>query len=198
MGITDAKKKIVGWLLSGHSQRTVITVVGLGGSGKTTLVASTFNDQTVQQHFDCCTWITVSQSYTVEDLFRVMIKELFAVAQIDVPQNLSDMSYRHLVELLVHYLQPRRYMIVLDDMWDTNIWRSVDVALPNGTHGSRIMLTTRNKDSFFGVWSQNSKVMFIRLNLLIQMRLGIFSPEEHSLVLATRAPTHSQGARRKM
>ncbi|XP_004292512.1 PREDICTED: disease resistance protein RPM1-like [Fragaria vesca subsp. vesca] len=145
VGITDAKKKIVGWLSSGHSQRTVITVVGMGGSGKTTLVASIFNSQTVQ-HFNCYTWITVSQSYTIEDLFRVMINELFAAAQIDVPQNLSNMSYRHLVELLVRYLQPRRYMIVLDDVWDTNLWRSIDVALPKGTHGSRIMLTTRNKD----------------------------------------------------
>ncbi|PRQ24617.1 putative P-loop containing nucleoside triphosphate hydrolase, leucine-rich repeat domain, L [Rosa chinensis] len=167
VGITDARRKLVGWLLSSHSQRTVISVVGMGGSGKTTLVASTFNNQTVQQHFGCYTWITVSQSYTVEDLFRVMINELLAAAQMDVPQNLSNMSYRHLVEMLVHYLQPRRYMIVLDDVWDTNLWRSIDVALPNGTHGSRIMLTTRNKDIAslaFGVESHVHQVEPLNTN----------------------------------
>ncbi|KAM5562199.1 disease resistance protein RPM1-like [Rosa sericea] len=97
----------------------------------------------------------------------VMINELFAAAQIDVPQNLSNMSYRHLVEMLVHYLQPRRYMIVLVDVWDTNLWRSIDVALPNGTHGSRIMLTTRNKDIAslaFGVESHVHQVEPLNTN----------------------------------
>lgn len=146
VGITDARNKLVGWLLSRNSERSVISVVGMGVSGKTTLVANTFNNQTVQQHFDCYVWITVSQTYTVEDLFRVMINELFTVAQKDIPQDLSNKSYRPLVEMLVHYLQPRRYMIVFDDVWDINLWRSIDVAIPNGTHGSRIILTTRNEE----------------------------------------------------
>lgn len=144
VGIEDAKEKLVGWLLSGEPQRTVISVVGMGGSGKTTLVANTFNTQTAK--FDCHAWITVSKTYNIEDLLRVLITELFTSAREDVPQDLSNMSYTQMVEILVNYLQPKRYVIVLDDVWDINLWRQIHVALPDGAHGSRIILTTRRED----------------------------------------------------
>ncbi|XP_008352767.2 disease resistance protein RPM1-like [Malus domestica] len=144
VGIKDAKEKLVGWLLSGEPQRIVISVVGMGGSGKTSLVADTFNSQTAK--FDCYAWITVSKTYNIECLLRVLIKELFASAMERVPQDLSRMSQIQMVELLANYLQPKRYVIVFDDVWDTNLWRQINGALPDGTHGSRVMLTTRRED----------------------------------------------------
>ncbi|KAK9944168.1 hypothetical protein M0R45_009746 [Rubus argutus] len=154
VGIIDAKEKLVTMLLSSQPQRSVISVVGMGGSGKTTLVAKTFNGETVKEHFDCCAWITVSQTYTVEDLLRVIIKDLLRAAKQHTPEDLGDMSYSHLVEMLASYLKEKRYVIVLDDVWDINFWRQMSAALPDGTHGSRVMLTTRKEDiaSFpFGV-----------------------------------------------
>ncbi|KAK9944164.1 hypothetical protein M0R45_009743 [Rubus argutus] len=127
-----------------------------GGSGKTTLVAKTFNVETVKEHFDFCAWITVSQTYTVEDLLRVIMKDLLRAAKEQIPEDLSDMSYSHLVEMLASYLKEKRYVIVLDDVWDINLWRQISAALPDGTHGSRVMLTTRKQDiaSFpFGIGS---------------------------------------------
>ncbi|XP_040364476.1 disease resistance protein RPM1 [Rosa chinensis] len=144
--IEDAKEKSVTMLLSSQAQRTVISVVGMGGSGKSTLVAKTFNGQTVKEHFDCCAWITVSQTYTVEDLLRVIMKELLRAVKEQIPVDLSDMSYSHLVEMLASYLKEKRYMIVLDDVWDINLWRKISAALPDGPHGSRVMLTTRKEN----------------------------------------------------
>ncbi|KAM1120620.1 disease resistance protein RPM1-like [Malus sylvestris] len=156
VGIKDAKDKLVGWLLSEQPERSVISVVGMGGSGKTTLVANTFNSQTVKKHFDCHAWITVSQTYNIEDLLKIMIKELFRAAMEAIPLDISNMSYRGLVETLIKYMQPKRYVIVLDDVWDRELWSHINVALPDGAHGSRVVLTTRNEDiaSFsFGVRS---------------------------------------------
>ncbi|BBH08740.1 NB-ARC domain-containing disease resistance protein [Prunus dulcis] len=143
-GIEDAKAKLVGWLLSGEPQRTVISVVGMGGSGKTTLVASTFKTQTAKFH--CYAWLTVSKTYNIEDLLRVLITELSKSAMEDVSQDLSNMSYMHLVEMVANYLQPKRYMIVLDDVWNIYLWSQIHAALPDGAYGSRVMLTTRNED----------------------------------------------------
>jgi len=53
----------MGWLMDGEPRQTVISIVGMGGSGKTTLVANTYNNDDVKKHFDCWAWITVSQAY---------------------------------------------------------------------------------------------------------------------------------------
>lgn len=143
MGIKYAKEKLVEWLLRKQPQRSVISVVGMGGLGKTTLVANTYKSQNLMKHFDYYAWITVSQTYiSVEDLLRTMIQELFRATMQAIPLDYSNMSYVHLVKVLVDYLEPKRYLIVLDDVWDINLWRQINVALPNGTHGSRVMLTT--------------------------------------------------------
>ncbi|KAI5311702.1 hypothetical protein L3X38_040875 [Prunus dulcis] len=55
----------------------------MGGSGKTTLVAKTF--KSVKRHFSCYAWITVSQSYVIEDLFRSLIKEVHQATKEEVP-----------------------------------------------------------------------------------------------------------------
>ncbi|XVF30188.1 hypothetical protein REPUB_Repub16aG0035800 [Reevesia pubescens] len=157
VGIETAKQNLMRWLLSENPQRTVISVVGMGGLGKTTLVANTFNSKIVRQNFDCYAWLTISQSYIVEDLFKAMIQELFKEAKERIPAHLGTMSYRQLVELLVNYLQQKRYVVVLDDVWSISLWREICVALPDGMCGSRIMLTTRREDVacfWFGIGSQ--------------------------------------------
>ncbi|KAL7235041.1 hypothetical protein ACSBR1_018509 [Camellia fascicularis] len=51
--IEDGKRQLLGWLMDKELQRTVISVIGMGGSGKTTLVAKAYNNQTAKQHFHC-------------------------------------------------------------------------------------------------------------------------------------------------
>nr|XP_024934947.2 disease resistance protein RPM1-like [Ziziphus jujuba var. spinosa]XP_024934948.2 disease resistance protein RPM1-like [Ziziphus jujuba var. spinosa]XP_024934950.2 disease resistance protein RPM1-like [Ziziphus jujuba var. spinosa]XP_024934951.2 disease resistance protein RPM1-like [Ziziphus jujuba var. spinosa]XP_048320147.1 disease resistance protein RPM1-like [Ziziphus jujuba var. spinosa]XP_048320148.1 disease resistance protein RPM1-like [Ziziphus jujuba var. spinosa] len=158
VGVEDVKEKLTGLLLNEDQlQRTIISVVGMGGSGKTTLVASIFSSQKVRQHFDCYAWITVSQTYTIEELLRNMIKELYTAANEEIPIDLRSMSYRQLAEILINYLQSKRYFVVLDDVWNIDLWREINVALTNGLQGSRVMLTTRKEEvaTFsFGVGSQ--------------------------------------------
>ncbi|KAK8564476.1 hypothetical protein V6N12_036599 [Hibiscus sabdariffa] len=156
VGTDKAQSELLGWLMDQELQRTVISVVGMGGLGKTTLVANTFNKQVVKQHFDCCAWITVSQQYVVTDLFKSTIKGLYnkAKEKINPLINLDSMSYLELLEELVNFLQPRRYLIVIDDVWSTHLWQDISIALPANMNGSRILLTTRKEDiaSFeFGV-----------------------------------------------
>ncbi|KAE8706063.1 hypothetical protein F3Y22_tig00110407pilonHSYRG00006 [Hibiscus syriacus] len=128
----------------------------MGGLGKTTLVANTFNKQVVKQHFDCCAWVTVSQQYVVTDLLKSILKGLYnkSKEKMDPVINLDFMSYLELLEELVNFLQPRRYLIVIDDVWSTNLWQDISIALRANTKGSRILLTMLKEDvaSFeFGV-----------------------------------------------
>ncbi|KAI5311713.1 PREDICTED: disease resistance [Prunus dulcis] len=146
VGIERKKQLLMNWLMNGEEQQTVISVVGMGGSGKTTLVAKTFNDERVKKKFHCCAWLTVSQTYVIDDLFRSLIKEFHEARMEKVPADMNSMTYRELLQVLVNYLESKRYMVVLDDVWDIKLWKEMRIALPNTQFGSRIMLTTRRED----------------------------------------------------
>ncbi|XP_024192275.1 disease resistance protein RPM1 isoform X2 [Rosa chinensis] len=156
VGIEGKKQILMGWLMDEEQHQTVISVVGMGGSGKTTLVAKTFNNERVKRHFDCYAWITVSQTYAVVDLFRSLIMEFHKSRKEDFPANLNAMSRKELLELLVNYLESKKYLVVLDDVWDIKIWREIKVSLQERQLGSRIIVTTRKEDvasNSFGVRS---------------------------------------------
>ncbi|XVF42774.1 hypothetical protein PTKIN_Ptkin01aG0391700 [Pterospermum kingtungense] len=143
VGIEKTQYDLLNWLTDGELQRTVISVVGMGGSGKTTLVANTFNKERIKQHFECCAWITVSRRYAFPELIRSMIKQ-FPIAE--NLENLNAMSYRDLGATIFNYLHKMRYLIVLDDVWSIEIWQQLSRVLPNGGNGSRVVITTRDVD----------------------------------------------------
>ncbi|XP_050364430.1 disease resistance protein RPM1-like [Argentina anserina] len=149
VGFEDKKNLLIGWLLNEVKHQIVVSVVGMGGSGKTTLVAKIFTDDAVKNHFECYAWITVSQSYVIEDLFRSLIKGFHQSRKEKVPGKLSSMSYRELLEILVNYLRFKRYVIVLDDVWNIQLLREIRVSLQDRQLGSRILLTTRKDDVAF-------------------------------------------------
>ncbi|XP_075648640.1 disease resistance protein RPM1-like [Castanea sativa] len=149
VGIKDKRILLMGPLMDGKPERTVISVVGMGGSGKTTLVANIYNNDDVKRHFDCYAWITVSQLYDTEDLLRSMIKEFdtsWKNSNQVYPEDLSSIEYRALSERLISYLEKKKYLLVIDDVWDTNLLDLLKAPLPDGCPGSRIIVTTRNED----------------------------------------------------
>ncbi|KAF2297000.1 hypothetical protein GH714_014583 [Hevea brasiliensis] len=145
VGFVDESRLLKTWLMDKEEHRTLISMVGMGGSGKTTLVAKTYNDETVKSYFECCAWITVSQTYTRDDLLRSLIKEFHQSRKEEVPNDLGTKDFKDLVGILIGYLEQKKYLVVLDDVWDTNLWEAIKVSLPNNQFGSRIMLTTRKR-----------------------------------------------------
>ncbi|XXG72451.1 hypothetical protein AAC387_Pa07g1544 [Persea americana] len=146
VGIQENRKKLIRWLKDKRPQRRVISVVGMGGVGKTILVTKVFNSPAVKEHFHCYAWISVSQSYKIEELLQRVIKELYASKKEDLLNNIYQMDYRRLVEMLINYLQDKRYVIVLDDVWNRQAWDDISIVIPSNHCRSRVMLTSRNRD----------------------------------------------------
>ena len=146
VGIEKKRQSIMDWLMDGEPHQTVISIVGMAGSGKTALAASTYNNDDVKKHFDYCAWITISQAYELEDVLRSLIKEFHESGMETKPADLNSMNYRLLVKTLVNYLEKKRYLLVLDDVWDTNLLDEIKVSLQDSCIGSRIILTTRKED----------------------------------------------------
>ncbi|KAL7205141.1 hypothetical protein ACSBR2_018128 [Camellia fascicularis] len=164
VGLEDGKEQLLGWLMDKEEpQRTVISVVGMGGSGKTTLVAQAYNSQIVKRQFDCYAWITVSQTYVVNDSLRSIIKEFYRGAKEAIPMDLSSMGYRELIEMITNFLQLKRYVIVFDDAWSSNLWRDIHVSLLDEGLGSRVIITTRKEDIASSSFWVKSRVHYIKL-----------------------------------
>lgn len=178
VGIEKERQLLMGWLTDGELHQTVISIIGMGGSGKSTLTANTYNNDDVKKHFNCCAWITISQVHGIEDVLRSMIKRFYkSMKEVD-PTNLSSMNQMELVETLVDYLKEKRYLLVLDDVWDTNILDKIKVALQDGCRGSRIILTTRKEDVACILWEVN--IIFIIFNCCKTKRPGNSFARKHS------------------
>ncbi|KAL2536824.1 Uncharacterized protein Fot_18215 [Forsythia ovata] len=77
VGIDGRKRELMGWVMDGGARLGVISVVGMGGLGKTTLVKKVYDDAAVKKHFQSHAWITVSESFKIEELLRDTIHQLF-------------------------------------------------------------------------------------------------------------------------
>ncbi|XP_062162299.1 disease resistance protein RPM1-like [Alnus glutinosa] len=144
VGIESTRDELVSWLVGGVSKRSVISVVGMGGIGKTTLTKKVYENESVKGHFDCRVWITVSQSYNVSKILTSMTKQIYQAKE-TTPGQIDKIDEITLISQLRKCLQQKRYVVVFDDVWKTEFWEIVKHALPCNDRGSRIIITTRSE-----------------------------------------------------
>uniref|UniRef100_A0A2N9HYD9 Rx N-terminal domain-containing protein n=1 Tax=Fagus sylvatica TaxID=28930 RepID=A0A2N9HYD9_FAGSY len=113
VGIESPKAELIKRLLEVPSERMVISVVGIGGLGKTTLVKKVYDDE--KAHFGCHAWITVSQSYKMEELLRDMIKQFYKSRKEIAPSEIHTMKETSLIEELKQYLREKRMLLLLNN-----------------------------------------------------------------------------------
>ncbi|KAK1316993.1 Disease resistance protein RPM1 [Acorus calamus] len=155
VGVENSKKHLIDWLTEEEAERKEISVWGMGGLGKTTLTARVYMSEETVKHFDCRAWITVSKTYEIDDVLRSIIKELFNEKEEMIPQNIGVMSTGSLTHAIRRYLQPKRYLIVFDDVWNVDVRDKICVALPKNKCKSRLMFTTRNHEIASSLASPN-------------------------------------------
>ncbi|KAA8533110.1 hypothetical protein F0562_033357 [Nyssa sinensis] len=146
VGIENPKSLLISWLVEGEMTLTAISVVGMGGLGKTTLVKKAYDSVSVKKYFDCHAWITVSRSFTTVELLRAALKGFLEATKEPTSEGIDTMNDLELVNKLRNHLQQKRYVVVFDDVWSVNAWEAVKFALPDCNCGSRIIFTTRIGD----------------------------------------------------
>ncbi|KDO40322.1 hypothetical protein CISIN_1g0450122mg, partial [Citrus sinensis] len=121
---------------------SVYSIHGLGGVGKTTLAQLVYNDDRVQRHFEIKAWTCVSEDF---DVSRVTQSILKSIAN-DHSKNDDDLNL--LQEKLKKQLSGKKFLLVLDDVWNENYnsWCTLSCPFGAGASGSKIVVTHRNQD----------------------------------------------------
>ncbi|XBI87961.1 hypothetical protein VPH35_025972 [Triticum aestivum] len=122
------------------SHLQITAVWGMGGIGKSTLVNNVFRNEA--SNFECHAWVSVSQSYKLDDIWRTMLKEIYSEDKFDI----AKMSSAELQVQLKKILETKRYLIILDDVWTAEDLFKIKEVLVDKGMGSRVIVTTRTEE----------------------------------------------------
>ncbi|KAL6658514.1 hypothetical protein ACP70R_004100 [Stipagrostis hirtigluma subsp. patula] len=138
VGIEDNADKLKQWLVGDleENRNKTVSVWGMGGAGKTTLVHHVY--RAVKEAFDTVAWVTVSKNYQVEDLLKKIAREFGIIT------DASNMEMISVVEVIRNHLEGKKYILVLDDVWEKDVWINNIMAIFPANCTSRFVLTSRN------------------------------------------------------
>ncbi|GAB4838901.1 hypothetical protein Ancab_028435 [Ancistrocladus abbreviatus] len=142
VGLEHEADNITKKLTMGRKELDFVSIVGMGGLGKTTLAQKIYDNAAITNRFTCRGWVFVSQEYDTRQVVLGIIKNVMPES---APQALKEKSLEELRDMLYNHLRDKTYLVVLDDIWKPEIWDQISQCFPNGDKHSRIMITTRDK-----------------------------------------------------
>ncbi|KAL6653570.1 hypothetical protein ACP70R_008494 [Stipagrostis hirtigluma subsp. patula] len=145
IGIEESKNELIRRLTYPEDDKSlkIVSVVGCGGLGKTTL-AQLVHDQLKQQSFDCSAFVSVGRNPNITNTLREILNKLRKTAGQGV--DTASCNATQFIEELREFLQDRRYNVVVDDVWESQTWETISCALPDNNCGSKVLITTRNSE----------------------------------------------------
>ncbi|CAL5030023.1 unnamed protein product [Urochloa decumbens] len=157
VAIDGPRNELVQWLTKDTDlveQNRVVSIVGFGGLGKTTLANQIY--QNIKSQYDCTAFVSVSRNPNIN---QTLTDLLWQVLDTSNPRSehqkqraiMEDLETKilgeyELINIVREYLQNKRYFVIIDDIWSKQAWKIIQCAFPQNKNASRIMTTTRIQD----------------------------------------------------
>ncbi|KAB1211944.1 putative disease resistance RPP13-like protein 1 [Morella rubra] len=111
----------------------------MGGLGKTTLAQLVYDDNRVEEHFGLKAWVCISNDFDVLKITKTISERV----GLSTHGDSKDLDLLQVA--LKQKLMEKKFLIVLDDIWNENYdaWEILCKPFRNGPQGSRIIATTR-------------------------------------------------------
>ncbi|XP_055960192.1 putative disease resistance protein RGA3 [Mercurialis annua] len=136
------KVAVIDLLLAESDQNPhVISIVGMGGVGKTTFAKLVYNEEMIKAHFDVQIWVCVSDPFDEVRIAKAILESLTKSTS-----NLVELQ--NIVQQIQQCILGRKFLLVLDDVWneDYRKWEELKHSFECGAPGSKILVTTRKED----------------------------------------------------
>ncbi|EMS54188.1 Putative late blight resistance protein-like protein R1B-14 [Triticum urartu] len=137
VGMEGPTNEVVSWLKDEDKQLKVVSIVGFGGLGKTTLANEVYHK--LKAEFHCSAFVPVSQKPNIPKLLNSLL------TQLGCGQPFHDCELNVLLDQLRENLKNKRYLVIIDDLWDVSAWNIIKCVFPENNLGSRLIVTTRIK-----------------------------------------------------
>ncbi|KAG2563251.1 hypothetical protein PVAP13_8KG368300 [Panicum virgatum] len=156
----------------GKAELKTVCIVGMAGSGKTTLANAVYMRLREENCFQCHAFVTVGQKPELKNTLMHMFSMLDNGHQ-QIGEDIDDLIVR-----FRHILEKKRYLVVVDDLWTNEHWQSIKSCFPENSLASRIITTTRNASLAAECSSSSSDCIY---------NIGLLSEVDSKKLLLNRA-----------
>ncbi|XP_027364639.1 probable disease resistance protein RF9 [Abrus precatorius] len=139
VGFDDDVLILTAQLLTDEQRRCIISIVGIQGSGKTTLAGLIFDNDAVTGHFDCRIKVFMPPNEQIEVLLQDIAKEAAKQFMRD-----QDEEQGWSTQDVLRTLASTMYLLVVDGIESSQVLDAVKKSIPDMSTACRVVLTGRN------------------------------------------------------